>query len=78
MTDSSKNKLYLNNNEYDIRDLTNHQQELLSTITLADSDIHKMTLRLAAHKAGRESLVQLLATSVEETTKSKEGETNNG
>ena len=64
-------KITLNEKEYDIRDFTPEQHNLLAVIQIADPDIRKMSARLAVMQEGREQAVKALVASVEATAVEK-------
>ena len=64
---TADNKVTINGKEFDVRDFSPEQTELLNAVALADSDLYKMRVRLAVQQTGRDALFNQLTQTLETT-----------
>ena len=69
-----RNKVVINDKEYDVRDFTEQQQNLLEMINVANADIHKLRNRLELSVCGREAAVRTLTQTLEAAAQAVKGE----
>lgn len=68
MTTQSTPTITVNDTEYDLKDFTDYQREILGFVQQADADIFKLRSRLAIAQAGRQAAI----TSLSESLKSEQ------
>ena len=69
---STSNKININNTEYDVRDLSEQAQQIVSLLSIADNKIQSKQAELIVLQKGREVLVNDLIQDVESTPVEKE------